>query len=107
MRILATVMGFDEGEIKIDGFDIRRDIYEIRKIIGYLPQEFGLYPNLTLNEFLDYMCLLNEIRDRNERKKRILQAIEVTNLSRVANKKLKTFSGGMEAQGRNSTMSAE
>lgn len=58
MRILATVMGFGEGKIEIDGLDIRRDIYEIRKIIGYLSHEFGLYPNLTLMEFLDYICLL-------------------------------------------------
>lgn len=96
MRILATVMGFGEGKIEIDGLDIRRDIYEIRKIIGYLPQEFGLYPNLTLMEFLDYICLLNEITNRNERKKRVTQAVEVTGLEKVANKKLKTFSGGMK-----------
>lgn len=96
MRILATVMGFDEGEIEIDGLDIRRDIYEIRKIIGYLPQEFGLYPELTLMEFLDYICLLNEITNRNERKKRVIQAVEVTSLDKAANKKLKTFSGGMK-----------
>lgn len=96
MRILATVMGFDEGEISIDGLDIRREIAEIRKIIGYLPQEFGLYPDLTLMEFLDYICLLNELTDRKERKKRVLQAIEVTNLGKAAHKKLKTFSGGMK-----------
>jgi ABC-2 type transport system ATP-binding protein len=96
MRILATVMGFGEGKIEIDGLDIRRDIYEIRKIIGYLSHEFGLYPNLTLMEFLDYICLLNEITNRNERKKRVTQAVEVTGLEKVANKKLKTFSGGMK-----------
>lgn len=96
MRILATVMGFDDGEVKINGFDLRRDVYEIRKIVGYLPQEFGLYPDLTLTEYLDYMCLLNEIKDRSDRKKRISHAIELSNLSLVANKKLRTFSGGMK-----------
>lgn len=96
MRILATVMGFDDGEVKINGFDLRRDVYEIRKIVGYLPQEFGLYPDLTLTEYLDYMCLLNEIKDRSDRKKRISQAIELSNLTEAANKKLKTFSGGMK-----------
>ena len=55
-------MGFDDGEIKINTWDLRRDIYEIRKIVGYLLQEFGLYPDLTLIEYLDYMCLLNEIK---------------------------------------------
>ncbi|MEA4924227.1 MAG: ABC transporter ATP-binding protein [Syntrophomonadaceae bacterium] len=96
MRILATVMGFDDGEVKINGFDLRRDVYEIRKIVGYLPQEFGLYPDLTLTEYLDYMCLLNEIKDRSDRKKRINQAIALSNLTDTTNKKLKTFSGGMK-----------
>lgn len=41
MRILATVMGFDDGEVKINGLDLRRDVYEIRKILGYLPQDSG------------------------------------------------------------------
>jgi ABC-2 type transport system ATP-binding protein len=96
IRILATVMGFDDGEIKINTWDLRRDIYEIRKIVGYLPQEFGLYPDLTLIEYLDYMCLLNEIKNRSDRKKRISNAIELSNLTMAANNKLKTFSGGMK-----------
>lgn len=96
MRILATVMGFEDGEIKINGLDLRQDVHEIRKITGYLPQEFGLYPDLTLSEFLDYMCLLNEIKAKSIRRQRVNEAMEVTNLTRVANKKLKTFSGGMK-----------
>lgn len=96
IRILATIMGFDDGEIKINSLDLRRHVYEIRKMVGYLPQEFGLYPDLTLTEYLDYMCLLNEIKDRSDRKKRISSVIELSNLSQVANNKLKTFSGGMK-----------
>lgn len=96
MRILATVMGFEDGEIKINGLDLQQDVHEIRRITGYLPQEFGLYPDLTLSEFLDYMCLLNEIKAKSIRRQRVNEAIEVTNLTRVANKKLKTFSGGMK-----------
>ncbi len=96
MRILVTIMPFDKGHISINGLDIKKDSYEIKKRIGYLPQEFGLYSNLTLIEFLDYMCLLHEVSGKEERKRRIDNAIEVTNLKTVANKKLKTFSGGMK-----------
>lgn len=96
MRILATIMNFDSGEIHIYRFNIKNDIYKIRKIIGYLPQEFGLYANINLVEFLDYICLLNEIKDRTIRKKRIHEVIEITNLSEVAMRKIKTYSGGMK-----------
>ena len=96
MRILSTIMRFDQGEVKVHGLDLRKDLYEIRKIIGYLPQDFGLYPNVTLVEFLDYICLLYEIKNRTERKKMVDKAMEATDLQFAANKKLKTFSGGMK-----------
>lgn len=96
LRILATVMGFDRGEVRINGLGLKTDLYAIRKTIGYLPQDFGLYPSITLVEFLDYICMLYEIKDRAKRKKMIDKAIEATDLAFAANKKLRTFSGGMK-----------
>lgn len=75
---------------------MKESLFSLREIIGYLPQEFGLYPSLTLEEFLDYICLLCEINRIEERKKRIDHAIEVTELQSARHKKLRTFSGGMK-----------
>lgn len=95
-RILATVMSYESREISVNGLNLKESIFPLRRIIGYLPQEFGLYPNLTLEEFLDYICLLCEINCINERKERIDNAIEVTDLQSARHKKLRAFSGGMK-----------
>src|SRR2546421_12935980 len=58
MSILATLLAPTQGTIRINGWDIRRDKAEIRQVLGYLPQDVGLYPSMTVYEFLDYMALL-------------------------------------------------
>jgi len=58
MRIIATLLEPTSGAVSIDGNDVRRRQSDVRKLLGYLPQEFGLYPSLTAWEFLDYMALL-------------------------------------------------
>ena len=67
-----------------------------KELLGYLPQELGLYPDLTANEFLDYIAILKGIADGHARRRQIAELMELARLSDVANRKLKTYSGGMK-----------
>lgn len=68
----------------------------IKHFPGYLPQDLGVYPDLSAREFLDYIGILKGLKDRTLRRKRVEQLLEMVALSNVANRKLKTFSGGMK-----------
>jgi ABC-type multidrug transport system ATPase subunit len=68
----------------------------VQRVLGYLPQDLGVYPDLTAREFLDYVALLKGIDDRAVRRRRVAELLEVVALSTVANRKLKGFSGGMK-----------
>src|SRR5205085_7927613 len=68
MSIMATLLEPTHGTIMVDGLDVRKQKPEIRKRIGYLPQEVGLYPNLTVYETLDYMALLYNLDDPADRR---------------------------------------
>lgn len=92
MKLLVSKIIPTAGEIIVDGNSIRKHEKELRKHLGYLPQSFGLYDELTVYEFLDYMCALKEIK--NNVKDIIGQAIEQTNLKEKRNFKIKTLSGG-------------
>lgn len=92
MKLLVSKIIPTAGEIIVDGNSIRKHEKELRKHLGYLPQSFGLYDELTVYEFLDYMCALKEIK--NNVKDMIGQAIEQTNLQEKRNFKIKTLSGG-------------
>lgn len=92
MKLLVSQMIATTGEITVDGHSIRHYEKELRKQLGYLPQTFGLYDELTVYEFLDYMCALKEIKTNV--KPMIGQVIEKTNLQEKRNLKIKTLSGG-------------
>ncbi|WP_434303861.1 ATP-binding cassette domain-containing protein [Clostridium botulinum] len=92
MKLLISKIIPTAGEIIVDGKLISKHEKELRKQLGYLPQSFGLYDELTVYEFLDYMCALKEIK--NNVKGIIRQAIEQTNLQEKRNFKIKTLSGG-------------
>ena len=94
MRILATLLEQSTGTIEINGIDIKRK-KEIRKIIGYLPQEFSVYPNLTVYSALDYLGILAEL-PKNIRKKRTNELLRQVNLEQEKNKRFKNLSGGMK-----------
>ena len=94
MRILATYFPPDEGEIEIFNLSPSRNRQDIRRIIGYLPQEFRAYERLTGWEFLEYMALLKEIPSP-ERRKRITQAAQMAGLEPFASRKIREYSGGM------------
>lgn len=95
MSILATLSEPTEGTALIDGHDVRREKDAIRQILGYLPQDFGLYPQLSAYETLDYMALLCNIHDSQARHARIEELLARMNLSAVSKRAVGGFSGGM------------
>lgn len=98
MRILAGILRPTSGEIRVGQIDGTTDSgrQAIKTILGYLPQELGLYPDLTAREFLDYIGILKGLNDRRARARRVDELLELVALSDVAKRKLKTFSGGMK-----------
>lgn len=95
MRMMATVDFPTKGTIKYDGTDIFLMDEKYRNLIGYMPQNYSVYPGFTAREFLEYMGTLKGI-SKEKLKTRIPEVLEFVNLSDVADKKVKTFSGGMK-----------
>jgi ABC-2 type transport system ATP-binding protein len=95
MRILATITKPTEGRVFWNDTDIARSPDELRSVVGYLPQEFGIYPNLNAVEFLEYMAALKGLDGRTARK-RILELLQLVNLFDVRKRRLGGFSGGMK-----------
>ncbi|WP_256760716.1 ABC transporter ATP-binding protein [Cohnella sp. WQ 127256] len=96
MQILATLQPATSGEVRIGNLKLGRDDYEIRRLLGYLPQEFGVYKKLTAYEYLDYVALMKGISNKVSRKLQIEEMLERVNLISVRNKKIGGFSGGMK-----------
>ena len=98
MRILAGILHPTNGMLHIGDYDgnIERDRRVIKHVLGYLPQDFGFYPDLSAREFLDYIAMLKGLDDRTVRHKRVEELLEIVSLTSVANRKLKTYSGGMK-----------
>lgn len=95
MRIVATIMDSTDGEIYFDGKLLKDNKDEFRTSLGYLPQSTKLMPALNIVEFLDYVCVMKGIKDKNERKERITKAIETVGLVGEEKKLLRKYSGGM------------
>lgn len=95
MRMLCAILESTSGEVFLDGREITSMGADYRDVLGYLPQEFGYYPNYKTEEFLRYMAALKGI-PRDVAKKRVQELLEVVGLSDVAGKKMKTLSGGMK-----------
>lgn len=95
LRILTTLIRPTAGRAEICGLDTGRQGREIRRLIGYLPQRFGVYPDLSAYEFLDYMAHLYGMKDPRERRTAILSSLEAVHLEGVRDRRLGTFSGGM------------
>ncbi len=95
MSIIATLQEPTTGTVRVGGFDVRKQKQEVRSLLGYLPQDFGLYPSLTVYETLDYMGILYNIQDPKERKSRIEAAMEKVNLTNLVNRPIGHLSGGM------------
>jgi ABC-2 type transport system ATP-binding protein len=100
MRILATLQEADAGSVSLTGpegtsIDVLNQKEEVRKTLGYLPQEFGVYPKVNAEELLDHFALLKGIPDRGERRKLVDALLRQTNLWEVRKQKLGGYSGGM------------
>src|SRR6266851_4568190 len=94
MRILATITKPTSGRVVWNGADIAHKADELRSVLGYLPQDFGIYPNLTAVEFLDYLAAAKGISAASACK-RIRDLLEIVNLTDAARRPLGGFSGGM------------
>ena len=95
MRTIATLQRPDEGSVHFGDLDVLAQPDEVRKILGYLPQEFGLYPNLSAEVVLDHFTTLKGVTDRGERKERVHTLLQQTNLWEARDKAVGGFSGGM------------
>ena len=95
MRILATLQDPDEGQIRLGELDVVRQKDEVRKTLGYLPQDFGFYRDATAERLLEHFAVLEGITNRASRKEVVETLLRQTNLSDVRKQKLGGYSGGM------------
>ena len=96
MRTIATLQEPDTGSINFNGLDILDNKIEFRKTLGYLPQEFGVYPKMSASDLLHYFASLKGITNKADRNAIVDKALEVTNLSDVRDKHVAGYSGGMK-----------
>lgn len=98
MRIIAGLMNPTSGSVRVFGYDLSsaQGKQSAKAQLGYLPQELGLYPNLTAAEFLDYIAILKGITETAQRRKQVAELLDVVRLTDAANRRLKTYSGGMK-----------
>jgi ABC-type multidrug transport system ATPase subunit len=95
MRTIATLQDADGGSIRLDGQDMLADKTAARRRLGYLPQEFGVYPKVSAEAMLDHFAVLKGVTARGERKALVEALLQQVNLWQVRKRKLGTFSGGM------------
>jgi len=95
MRTIATLQDADSGSIRLNDLDVLADKPAARRMLGYLPQEFGVYPKVSAEAMLDHFAVLKGVVDRAERKNVVEALLRQVNLWEVRKRKLGTFSGGM------------
>ncbi len=93
MRMICGILKATSGEIKFNGIDVSDERY--RDVLGYLPQDFGYYPNFTAQDFMYYMASLKGL-SKAQAKVKTKELLEIVSLTHVSKKKIKTFSGGMK-----------
>ena len=96
MRTIATLQDADTGTIFLDDLDVLKEKTEVRKILGYLPQAFGVLPRVSAEEMLTHYAVLKGLANAKERKEVVKALLEQVNLYQVRKKKLTGFSGGMK-----------
>jgi ABC-type multidrug transport system ATPase subunit len=95
MRIICSLLVPTEGSVTVGGFDVVKERRQVRRLLGYLPQEFNAWRLLRVGEVLDTLATLSGIEDRSERNRRVMDILESVGLSEVTGKKVKKLSGGM------------
>jgi ABC-2 type transport system ATP-binding protein len=96
MRTIATLQDPDSGSIDLDGIDVLKEKSAVRKLLGYLPQEFGVYPKVSALDMLTHLAVLKGVTNRSERRAIVDALLEQTNLWDARKKALSTYSGGMK-----------
>ena len=96
MRTIAGLQELDSGSITVGDIDVSKHKHELRKVLGYLPQEFGLYPKVNALELFDHLATMKGIADSKDRNELTKSLLSQTNLWKYRNRKLGTFSGGMK-----------
>ena len=96
MRTIATLQEADKGTISLDGIDALKQKNEVRQILGYLPQQFGLYPRISAEILLNHFAVLKGISNKKERKELVKALLHKTNLYEVRKQNLSGYSGGMK-----------
>tara|TARA_B110000902_G_scaffold131175_1_gene152482 strand:+ start:3665 stop:4555 length:891 start_codon:yes stop_codon:yes gene_type:complete len=96
MRTIATLQSPDSGSITFGDIQVLDDNMSLRKVLGYLPQSFGVYPKMSAEELLDYFATLKGISNKVERKAIVKEVLEITNLYEVRAKNVAGYSGGMK-----------
>ena len=96
MRTIATLQRPDSGSIRLGDLDVLEEPDEVRKVLGYLPQEFGLYPNLSADAVLDHFTTLKGVTAKGERRELVESLLHKTNLWESKDKAVGGFSGGMK-----------
>ena len=95
MRTLATLQDADAGSARMGEIDVLRDKAAVRRTLGYLPQDFGVYPKVSAEELLDHLARLKGLDDRRQRRDVVAMLLQQTNLYDVRRKALGGYSGGM------------
>ena len=96
MRTVATLQDPDTGTIFLDGLDVLKEKAEVRKVLGYLPQEFGVYPKMSAVDMLQHLAIMKGITNKTERNQMVDALLNQTNLWAARKKALSTYSGGMK-----------
>jgi len=96
MRSIATLQEVDGGSIRFNGIDVLEEKEAVRRVLGYLPQEFGLYPNVDAHSLLTHLAILKGITEKKTRTATVEALLKRTNLFEDRTRKLGTFSGGMK-----------
>jgi ABC-type multidrug transport system ATPase subunit len=95
MNTLATLQEPDGGTIRLGEIDVLKDKLAVRQRLGYLPQEFGVYPGVSAEAMLDYLAELKGLADSKARKRHVAELLELVNLNAEKKRTVETFSGGM------------
>ncbi|MGA7158128.1 MAG: ABC transporter ATP-binding protein [Acidobacteriaceae bacterium] len=96
MRTVATLQDPDSGSVQLDGIDVLKDKTAVRRVLGYLPQEFGVYPRMSALDMLHHLAIMKGISNKTERTQMVDALLNQTNLWSVRKKSLSTYSGGMK-----------
>jgi len=96
MRTIATLQSPDSGSITFGDINVLEDNMSLRKVLGYLPQSFGVYPKMSAEDLLDYFATLKGISNKTERRAIVKEVLEITNLYDVRRKHVAGYSGGMK-----------